>query len=153
MPFEKQKRLTVYNLILTAMKAKPFFRAVKARLPAAAPTGLDYPQAFVALLPETMTGITNKERESDFRVAVLLFVRAEEDVDLKKLEALDEAEQAINNIQTDSAFEAVASLIHVQTVDHGPLALAVFGLDWTILPPFGVTRLDVNVNFIYQAID
>ena len=153
MPFDKKVRTTIYNLVVEALRAKPYFKAVKAQLPESQPSGLDDPQAFVALLPELIEGITNKERESNFRLAVILFVRAEEDVDLAKLEALDEAEQAINNLQTSADFTAIASLIHVQNVDHGPLSLSVFGLDWSIMPPFGVTRIDVNVNFIYPAID
>ena len=153
MPFEDKKRSTIYNLIVEALKARLYFKAVKAQMPSEPPTSLDSPQAFVALLPETMEGITNKERLSNFRVAVILLVRAEKDVDLCKLEAMDVAEAAINNLQTDTDFQAVGSLIHVQTADPGPLALAVFGLDWVVLPPFGVIRLDVNTEFIYQAID
>ena len=153
MAFEDKKRSTIYNLILEALRSKLYFKRVLGQMPAEPPTSHDSPQAYVALLPETMEGITNKERLSNFRVAVILLVRAKQDVDLSKLEALDVAEAAINNLQTDAAFTAVASLIHVQTVDPGPLALAVFGLDWTVLPPFGVVRIDVNTEFIYQATD
>jgi hypothetical protein len=157
MAYEGERRITIYNLIASALSAKLYFGAVKKQLPETAPANIDTlegkPQAFVALLPETIAGITNKEREADMRVAIVLFVRAEKDVDLEKLRAQNVAERAINNLQTDANFTAVGSLIHVQNIDPGPLALSVFGLDWAVLPPFGVVRLDVLANFIYQAID
>ncbi len=153
MPFQDKIRSTIYNLVGEALREKLYFKAVKLQMPDADPTQFDSPSAFLALLPETMEGITNKERLSSFRIAVILLVRAEKDVDLCKLEALDVAERAINNLQTDARYTSVGSLIHIQTVDPGPLALAVYGLDWQILPPFGVVRLDVLAEFIYQAID
>lgn len=153
MAYEGQKRVTIYNLVAEELAKKLFFKKVKKQLPPSDPSGLEDPQAYLALLPETIEGFTNKERLSSFRMAVVLFVRAETDVDLAKLDAIDKAENAINNLQTNASFEAVGSLIHVRNIDPGPLALAVFGLDWEIRPPFGVVRLDVEVEFIYQAID
>lgn len=153
MAFEKRKRRTVYNLVHGALEGKPYFKKVHRQLPVSPPAAGDDPQAFLALLPETNEGITNKESEANFRIAVILFVRGEQDIDLVKLEAQDEAEQAINNLQTDTDFQAVASLIQIERTDPGPLALNVFGLNWVILPPFGVLRMDVRVSIIYEAFD
>ena len=81
------------------------------------------------------------------------FVRATEDVDREKCKAIDTAEEAIMDLQTDGDFEAVASLVDVTGTDPGPVALAAFGLpDIVVTPPFGVVRLDVEVTFSYQAI-
>lgn len=153
MAYEGERFVKIYNLVATALAEKLYFKQVKKQLPATPPTGLDCPQAFVALLPETIEGITNKEREASFKIAVILFVRAEKDVDVEKLKARNVAEQTINNLQTDSRHEAIGSIIHVSSIDYGPLALSVWGLQWEVLPPFGVVRMDVDANFIYQAMD
>jgi hypothetical protein len=140
-------------MIAAELEKKLFFGAVKKQLPDAPPAANQTPQAFLALQSETMTGITNKEHESDLIVSVIVFVRsAKSEVDLEKLKAIDKAEEAIDALQDDTAFRAIASSIQVRNADYGPLALSSFGLDWAVLPPFGVIRLDVETNFIYQAI-
>ncbi len=146
-------RIQIYNLVAEALESILYFKQVHKQMPTSPPTAHDNPQAFLALLPETMAGITNKERESDFQMAVILFVHAEKNIDEAKLEGIAKAENVINNLQTDATFESIASIIHVQTTDPGPLALSVFGLDWQVLPPLGVVRMDVLAQFIYQAFD
>lgn len=154
MAYDEGRELGLYNLTATALEEKLHFRRVKKQLPEAPPTGNDAPQAFIALGSETLAGLTNLEEEGDLRIAVILFVRAEKDIDLEKLRSMDKARRAINNLQKDSRFTDLGgSLIHVSSLDFGPLALAVYGLEWAILPPFGVIRLDVDINHVYQAMD
>lgn len=152
MAFEKGKRRKIINLVRVALEGKLYFREVKAQMPTTHPTGDLFPSAFVALLPETIEDMTNEERRSDFRLAVIVFVKADKDVDLLKVDAQEEAEEAIMALQTDSSFRAVATRIGVDTTDPGPVALHSFGLEWTILPPFGVVRLDVGIDFAYDVI-
>lgn len=155
MAYEDGRELGLYNLVATALEEKPYFRRVLKQLPESPPTGLDQPQAFIAAGSSMLQGHTNLEEEGlPFRLAVILFVRAEKDVDLEKLRAMDKARRSINNLQKDSRFTDLGgSLVHVSSLDFGPLALAIYGLDWAILPPFGVIRLDVDINHFFQAMD
>ena len=154
MPYDGlEKRLKIYNLVQAALEAKTFFRTVHLQVPAAPPTSTELPSAYIAIGSGTSVGFTNKEKDEDARFAVILFVRSDQDVDRAKLEALGRAEEVLMDLQTDTDFEAVASLIDVDTYDGGPLALVSYGLEGLIAPPIGAIRLDVRVTFSYTAIN
>lgn len=144
-------RLKILNLVKTALEGKHFFDNVKLQMPASPPTATECPAAFVALGTGTMQGVTNKEKDEEMTLAVILFVRADKDIDREKLVAIDKAEEVLQDLQTNTAFTAIASLIDVDSYDPGPMALGTYGFDWQILPPLGVVRLDVRVTFTYTA--
>ena len=100
-----------------------------------------------------MGRLTNKEKTSNFPVDVILFVHAPGDVDIVKSDAQDEAEEALMELQVEDDFTALATEIKVISCDTSPLALAPFGVQGSILPPYGAVRLSVEITFDYQAID
>ena len=151
MAYDRGIRLKLLNLVKEALEAKLYFKGVYLQMPESQPTVTSTPSAFVALAPSTMSGVTNKEKDEEMGIALILFVRADKNVDRVKLEAIDRAEEAIQDLQTDADFQAIASMIDVDGYDPGPLALGVYGFDWQILPPMGVVRLDVRITFIYTA--
>lgn len=152
MPFASGVRLKLLHLVKDALNKQNFFKAVNFQMPTTQPTALDVPQAWIALGVESMSGHTALEKDSEFRMSVIIFVRAEGDVDLAKVEAMDEAEEELMSLQINSDFQAIASMIDVETADYGPVALQAYGLDLSVTPPFGVVRLDVVVTFSYEAI-
>jgi hypothetical protein len=151
MAYDGGKRLKILNLVKAALEAKLFFKDVSLQMPVSPPTATTVPSAFVALGTGTMQGVTNKEKDEEMKFELILFVRSDKNVDRVKVEAIDRAEEAIQDLQTDADFEAIASLIDVEGYDPGPLALVNYGFDWQILPPLGVVRLDVRVTFTYTA--
>lgn len=153
MPYESGKRLKVLNLVAGSLEAQAYWKGVYLQMPVTTPSGDMVPSAYVTLQPENMEGFTNKEKDSTFRLAVILFVRATEHVDREKCRAIDTAEEALMGLQTDTNFEAIASLVDVTSTDPGPVALASLGLvDVIVTPPYGVVRVDVEVTFSYEAI-
>jgi hypothetical protein len=152
MAYEGGKRLKIINLVKEALEAKLYFKRVFLQMPTSPPSGIDLPAAYVTLAPATLEGITNKEKQEEMQLAVILFVRADKNVDRVKVEGIDRTEEAIQDLQTNADFEEIASMIDVYSYDPGPLALAQYGLEnFDVLPPLGVVRLDVRVTFIYQG--
>lgn len=153
MPYQAGRRIKLMNLVADVLKKKLYFGDVSFQLPTSPPSlqggGV---KAHIALGPETIAGITDREVDSEFRLSVILFVRTNKDIDLFKCEAIDKAHESIMSLQTDAAFQAVATMIEVDTIDPGPLSLSVYGLDFSVEPPSGVVRFDVRVSLTYQAL-
>lgn len=153
MPYDGGRRLKLVNLVADVLKKKLFFDDVKFQLPVQPPSLAERGvEAYIALGPETIGGITNEEVDSQFRLSVILFMRQNVNIDLWKLEIIDKAHEQIMSLQNDANFQAVATTIDVDTIDPGPLALATYGLEFAIIPPSGVLRLDVRILLTYQAI-
>ena len=154
MPYDGlERRLKVYNLLETALKSKLFFKSVRLQMPVNPPTATECPNAYVALTDGTSEGFTEKEKDEEMRVAVILFVRSDKNVDRAKIEALGRAEEVLMDLQTDADFMSVASMIDLDNYDAGPIALAVYGFDFQVLPPMGVIRLNFRITLSYTAIN
>ena len=153
MAYDGGRRLKLVNLVADILKKKLFFDDVKFQLPVSPPSLAERGvEAYLALGAETISGVTNSEVDSQFRLSVILFMRQNKNIDLWKLEIIDQAHEQIMSLQTDANFLAIASTIDVDTIDPGPLALQAYGLDLQIVPPSGVIRLDVRILLTYQAI-
>lgn len=153
MAYEGGRRLKLVNLVAEVLKKKLFFSDVNFQLPVTPPSLADRGvEAYIALGPENISGVTAQEVDSQFRLSVILFMRKNEDIDLWKLEIIDQAHEQLMSLQTDADFQTIASTIDVDTIDPGPLALQAYGLDFVVLPPSGVLRLDTRILLTYQAI-
>lgn len=146
-----ERRLKVFNLLEAALVAKLYFKEVYLQMPVSPPTAKDIPSAYITLTGATSEGFTEKEKDEEMRVAVILFVRSDKNVDRVKIEALSRAEEALMDLQTDADFTAVASMIDMDNYDAGPIALASYGFDFQVLPPLGVVRLEMRITLAYMA--
>jgi hypothetical protein len=147
------KRLKAFNLVHRVLEKKLRFAEVLDEIPASPPkAGAEGSIiAYLASATESTAGITNQEKDSDFRISVILVVRANKGVELEKIKACGAAEKHIMALQNDAEFTTAGlTMIDVETMDRGPLALATYGIE-ALEPPLGAARLDVLVQFTYTA--
>jgi hypothetical protein len=151
---EKGKRKKILNLVAETIRDTLYFGRVVADPPGDPfPTALELPSVNVIRGLEPLSDLTNKDKHSEFGFETVVVVQADEDLELVKCDAQDVIEEALMNLQTDSAFTALAVMIKVDSADPTPRALADLGLTQPILPPFGVIRMRGRVLFDYVAID
>jgi len=152
---EKGKRRKLLNLVKNKLISKAFFGFVHLRFPErAVPDALNLPGVFMYRSAENLSRLTNAEKRSAFGIEFIVYVHSSTDLELVKADAEDELEEAIIELQTDSAFSDLSGVeIKVTGSDSSPLALASLGISEAVAPPFGAVRIVSEIVFDYQAID
>ena len=110
-----------------------------------------FPSVYVFSTPEDMTPLTNKEYEGRLRFTAVGFIRANENLDLEKMDLRDEIEETLQNLMDDNDFITTAQMITLERTDPTPRVLADFGYSLEVKPPYGAVRIDSEVLFDYDT--
>ena len=148
-----ERRIAALNVVKRAFEAQAQYKSVKIEIPAAPPSKLEVDlMVYIGTGTEVLTGLTNQEKDSAFRFSVLVFCRANAELELEKIRVSGNAEETIMALQNSADFiDKGLTMIDVVTIDRGPLALEYFGIQGPVLSPIGVVRLDTVVTFSYVA--
>ena len=140
------------NMALAAVRKKAFFLNVQDQVPTwPLPSSIQLPAAFVFALPSPMDALTNVEKRRQLNFGVVGFVRAEDHLELVKMDCGDEIEEALEDLLKDQSFIQLAVRVMVARFDPGPLALIDIGLQPGIFPPFGAVRFDGTIEYDYDV--
>ena len=149
----KGVRRKIIKLIEAKLADRMYFRSVTLGPPSPTfPQGHETPSVYLTREVETMTPLTNEQKNSTFPIEIIALVESASELELEKADAQDEIEEALMELQTEASFAALATMISVDSADGSPAALARIGLDVQVLPPFGLIRVSAEIDFRYDAI-
>jgi len=149
----ENKRVKILNILKDVFWNTNYFQEVSVGLPDVKnfPNVNLLPSLHIARAEESTAFATNYQIESEMGVTFIGACQSSEDLDIVKTELQEEIEEVVYNLLSNDDFLTLATSIQIDNIEFSPITLAPLGYTLSILPPFGIVKINAAVDFLYNV--